>query len=332
MKLLSCYLLCRRQRGAAILASMIVVAMVTSLTAAAHWQQWRGSEVELAQRSRLQATWILSGALDWAKWVLREDARRGPYDHLAERWAIPLSRVSLTTFLNIDPAKNNTDEAIPEAFLSGRILDLQSRLNLANLVQAGKVHPPAKLAFSRLFGILNLSAAELDMLIEHLILAQAASPTSTLRRPIPLRAPYGSSLAWTGLSPNSQNSLASYVTLLPFPTPVNLNTAPEEILYASIPGSTLTDARRLIDLRQSNPFADLGAARVAVSHYAAAFDPNEHSVASSYFEVNVDLSLEQTAVREIAVLERTGSGILTLWHRRAQAPALVAGRDSRKAQ
>lgn len=332
MNLLSRDLVCRRQRGAALLASMIVVAMVTSLTAAAHWQQWRGSEVELAQRSRLQATWILSGALDWAKWVLREDARLGTYDHLTERWAIPLNRVSLTTFLNADPAKNNTAEAIPEAFLSGSIVDLQSRLNLANLVQAGKVHPPAKLAFSRLFGLLQLSGAELDMLIEHLILTQAAPSTSTSSRPVPLKAPYGRSLAWTGLSPISQNALGSYVTLLPFPTPVNLNTAPEEILYASIPGLTLTDARRLIDLRQSNPFADLGAARVAVSNYAVAFDANEHSVASSYFEVIADLSLEQTAVREIAVLARTGSGILTLWRRRGQAPSLVAGRDSRKAE
>jgi general secretion pathway protein K len=89
----------RRQRGAAILTAMLTVVLVATLASAMLWQQWRGVEVETAQRGRVQAAWILVGALDWARLILREDARRGGADHLAEPWAVPLAPARLATFL-----------------------------------------------------------------------------------------------------------------------------------------------------------------------------------------------------------------------------------------
>ena len=88
-----------RQRGAALLLAMLVVALVAVLASAATWQQWRSSQVEAAERSRLQANWILVGALDWARLILTEDAKQGGADHLAEPWAIPLMEARLNTFL-----------------------------------------------------------------------------------------------------------------------------------------------------------------------------------------------------------------------------------------
>ena len=82
----------RRQCGAALLAAMLTVTLVATFAAAALWQQWRGVEVETAERNRVQAAWILLGALDWSRLILREDglnAGGGP-DHLAEPWAIAL--------------------------------------------------------------------------------------------------------------------------------------------------------------------------------------------------------------------------------------------------
>ena len=72
----------RRQRGAALLLAMLTVALVATLATAALWQQWRNVEIEASERSRLQASWILGGALDWARLILREDARTGGPDHL----------------------------------------------------------------------------------------------------------------------------------------------------------------------------------------------------------------------------------------------------------
>ena len=84
----------KRQRhsshGAALVAAMLTVSLVAMLAAGAVWQQWRTVEVESTERQHAQAQWLLLGALDWARVILREDARSGnpdaPTDHLAEPW------------------------------------------------------------------------------------------------------------------------------------------------------------------------------------------------------------------------------------------------------
>ena len=52
------------QQGAAILLAMLTVVLVATLASAALWQQWRAVEVETAERTRAQSTWVLTGALD----------------------------------------------------------------------------------------------------------------------------------------------------------------------------------------------------------------------------------------------------------------------------
>ena len=69
---------------------MVIVTLVASLAAATVWRQFRAVQIEAADRARAQAGWVLVGALDWARLILREDARaneREPVDHLGEVWA-----------------------------------------------------------------------------------------------------------------------------------------------------------------------------------------------------------------------------------------------------
>jgi general secretion pathway protein K len=56
---------------------MVIVTLVATLAAGMVWQQWRAIEVETAERARVQSSWLLDGALDWARLILREDAREG---------------------------------------------------------------------------------------------------------------------------------------------------------------------------------------------------------------------------------------------------------------
>jgi general secretion pathway protein K len=71
---------------------LLTVALVATLASAGLWQQWRAIEVETAERQRAQSVWVLVGALDWARLVLREDARAGTVDHLAEPGPAGLAR------------------------------------------------------------------------------------------------------------------------------------------------------------------------------------------------------------------------------------------------
>ena len=83
------------QRGAALLLAMLTVSLVTAFAAAAAWQQWRATEVEAAERARLQTSWLLSGAIDWTRQILQEDTRQTQADHLSEPWAVPLLEANI---------------------------------------------------------------------------------------------------------------------------------------------------------------------------------------------------------------------------------------------
>ena len=58
--------------------------ILATLAAGMVWQQWRAVQVETAERSRSQSGWMLLGAQDWARLILREDARSGWHDTQAD--------------------------------------------------------------------------------------------------------------------------------------------------------------------------------------------------------------------------------------------------------
>ena len=210
-----------RQTGAALLAAMLTVALVASMAAAALWQQWRSVEVETAERARVQSLWVLTGALDWARLILREDARSGGADHLGEPWAVPLEEARLSTFLAAEKGvATNTTDAATQAFLSGYISDLQGRMNVLNLVENGKPSDPTVRAFAKLFEKLGLPRSELGALTENLRFAQDTSPNNGSARMAPLMPQRVGQLAWLGVSPRTLAILRPFITLLPMRTPV----------------------------------------------------------------------------------------------------------------
>ena len=141
----------KTQAGAALLMAMLIVTLVATFAAAAMWQQWRAVEVEAAERGRVQSAWILVGALDFSRLILREDARAGGADHLAEPWAVPLQESRLSTFLAAEKNVSQVDDAstdTTEAFLSGYITDMQGRLNVTNLA-TGEPAQQGRLSLAR---------------------------------------------------------------------------------------------------------------------------------------------------------------------------------------
>ena len=290
---------------------MLTVTLVASLAATALWQQWRAIEVESAERTRLQSLWVLSGALDWARLILIEDGRTGGADHLAEPWAIALEEARLSTFLSADKS-NTADNTLQQAFLSGRIKDVQSRMNVLNLLDGTKLSEPALLAFGKLFDQLGLPQTELLRMAVTLRLASesaTANPATTDDTPLmPQRV---EQLVWLGLSPRSLALLRPYVTLLPVRTPINLNTASALVLHASVPALDMAQAQHMVSVRQLSHFQSLAdASKVAGT---GQLNPTDHSVNSRFFEVHGKLRLDQAVVEENSLLQRDGTNVQTLW-------------------
>ena len=313
-------------RGAALLAAMLTVSLVAMLAAGAAWQQWRTVEVESTERQHAQAQWLLLGALDWARIILREDARSGnadaPTDHLAEPWAIPLQEARLSTFLAANSSSSvgnksvtngsstfsNTfseDALTQEVYLSGQIIDLQARMNVSNLLQGSQIDLKSLQAFERLFEALSLPTAQLNTLAQGLVAAQQQKDGAPL---MPQRV---SQLTWLGLTPQTLNSLAPYITVLPTRTPVNLNTAPPVVLYASVAGLSLADAKRLSDQRAQNPWSGLDAFQKAAGKPVSV--DGTHSVNSRFFEVVGRLRMPATSLVERSVVQRDQVDVKVLW-------------------
>jgi general secretion pathway protein K len=297
-----------RQRGAALLTAMVIVTFVATLAAAMVWQQWRAVRVEAAERARMQAAWILAGALDWARLILREDARSGGADHLGEPWAVPLAEARLSTFLAAD--KDNTDDA-PDAFLSGAISDAQARYNLRNLYDAAsaKVVPAELAVLKRLCDTAGVSADVADRLANALLAASVGSGDASL---MPQSV---GQLAWLGLDADTVHRLAPHVVLLPARTPVNLNTASREVIAASIDGVALGDAERLVEVRQRTPFKSLDEVK---KHLPAAVVLNDGQVAvgTRFFEVRGRLRMDDRVLQERSLVERRNAEVVTVLRER----------------
>jgi general secretion pathway protein K len=287
---------------------MIIVTLVATLAAAMVWQQWRAVQVETAERARTQAAWILSGALDWARLILREDARSGGADHLGEPWAVPLAEARLSTFLAADK-DNNTDDA-PEAFLSGSITDAQARYNLLNLVEAGgKPIPGEVAALRRLFEFTAIAPDLADRIANGLKDAIAGGANA------PLMPQTVAQLNWLGVDDESARRMAETVVLLPVPTSINLNTAPREVL-AAVLEIDMGSAERLVQVRQRNHFKTLNDALTLLPtsvQTAANKTPNRFNTTSQYFEVRGRLRLGDRVLEESSLVERrTGMEIVPL--------------------
>ena len=358
------------QRGAALLTAMMIVTLVATLAAAMIWQQWRSFQVEAAERARAQAQWILLGAVDWARLILREDARAGnrgdPVDHLGEPWALPLAEAKLSTFLAAD--KQNTEDA-PEAFLSGQITDAQSRYNLRRLIEPSTDFRREQRTLSRLMGFVGARGSAAALAVA---LRQSAPPTATAAsaaqagnvpnagsgagagtgpdasaRPTnpsgnpaegapvvvpvsadpPLMPERVEQLAWLGVDAETIRRLAPYVTILPQVTPVNLNTAPKEVIAAVLDVDP-ADAERLVQARQRSPFRTVeqavellppNAQRSPGQGSQGTQGPPRASTRSDYFEIRGRLRLQDRVVEERALVVRNQLEVIPLQRERLTA-------------
>ena len=301
--------------------AMLTVALVATFAAASLWQQWRAVEVETAERARIQSAWILTGALDWARLLLREDVMttggRGA-DHLGEPWAVPLQEARLSTFLAADSNNTSTDfgPEVMDAFLSGQVIDLYSLMNVSAMVLPnGALSDGHVEAFARLFDILGLPRSELEKLAENLRFAVAAglagqSPPQAFLPPRRV-----AELVWLGVSPQTAAVLEPYVTFLPRSnSTVNVNTASAEVI-AAVRGIDLSDAQRMVQVRDASYFRDVPAFNAHLPANTPSEGEYRVGVRSDFFEIRARLRLGNIVIEERSVIERDTAGKVTILSR-----------------
>lgn len=316
----------RHQRGAAILLAMLIVTLVATLAAGMVWQQWKGIEVEAAERARSQAAWLIEGATDWARIILRTDAQDREHpnvDSLNEPWNTPLKDVKLSDFLAAD--KNNTADTGLEAFLSGQVTDAQSRYNLKNLIIDDDAEAAKELAkLRRLCEALGIPPETANRIADGMKGADLAEDQLDDEEQVSPGAPLPpqriQQLTWFGLDADAVRRLAPYVIILPGETPVNLLTAPPEVLVAVLDGLDRGSAERFAQKRLSVDVRTVEDIRSLLPEKVGnqLSDAGHVSINSNNFEILGELRYENFVLRELTLVTRRNLEVVVL--RRERLP------------
>lgn len=307
----------RRERGAAVLMALFIATLATLIVAGLFWTQFvilRTIEnQELAVQSRL----LMRGALDWARAILREDQRTSAHDSLTEPWAQGLAETRLDQL-------GETSALAARASIAGGIEDAQARFNLRNLVLPdGQPNPREEQSLRRLASLLGVPEAAADLISVRMQEALRPVPAEEMRgddlppRLIPLFLPVDL-VGIAGIDRDAAAKLAPYVVVLDAATPVNVNTAPPEVIAARIPEMTLSDARALVAQRERlGHFIDLADVRKYVRG-GQPFGEQDLSTGSRYFFVRGQIKLDRAVTRMEALVQRAPGWqqpVRVLWQR-----------------
>jgi general secretion pathway protein K len=299
---------CRRQRGAAVIVAMLVVALAAMAASSFMFRsrvEWR----RLENLTRLdQAHWVLRAAEQWGAAVLRDDARLSSVDHLGEVWAMQLPPVEAEGYQ-----------------VSGRMEEQDGRFNLNNLVAGGKVNDAQLLIFTRLLRILrlpeNLAVAAADWLdedesplnqdsAESAYYAGLSPPYRAANHPL---VSVNELLGVKGFDRDVLAALRPFVTALPTGSAINVNTAPPEVLAAMVDGLGQAEAYAMAAKRERIYFRDLQDFQRALPDGLGPPDVTT-SVSSQYFVVQARIRHERLAIGSQALFRRQGQGFPTfIW-------------------
>ena len=291
----------RAERGSAVILAMLVVAVAATLVSGALWQQSaliRETENELAYA---QAKWLIRGAIDWAGVILQEDARTSSVDHRGEPWAVPLADTRL-----------NENDGRPAAYLAGAIEDEQAKFNLRNLVAGEELNVAEMQALRRLLAALRIDERFAERIGERLLGALRAKGVQPA-----LGLAFADELLAVGMQAEDFQRLRAFVTMLPEPTALNVNTASAEVLAARIADLPLVDARRLVSSRDRAYFKDLGDAVQRLREASPRATDAGLAVATRYFSVEGTVSYGPARLTARALVRRDANRLEVLWMKEA---------------
>lgn len=287
----------KHQRGAALILAMLIAALAAMAASQFLFRaqiEWRRLE---NARDLGQAQQVLRAAVNWAATVLLDDATRTSVDHPGEPWAQQLPPLEAEGYV-----------------LSGRIIDLDGRFNLNNLVQNGAAVPDQVAIFRRLLLHLRLPEALAETVVDWLDeddrSAAGAEPAAAINRPL---LDPGELQGAPGFDAGVLTTLGPYVAALPGATRVNANSAAPEVLGAHIDQFSLADAYALAAKRDHAWFRGSGDLRGAVGE-GVAVDDSRFSFTSRFFLVNARARHGRIAIAEQALLDRQGKSMpQVLW-------------------
>jgi general secretion pathway protein K len=290
----------RRERGLALIIAMLVAALAAAvaISLASAQSQWAAQVAQ--RRDQVQAQSIALAGVQWTRQIL-DATRAAPFNHLGEPWAMPLPAT---------PVENGSVE--------GRIVDAQGMLNVNNLASAAQ-STTERQRFTRLLAALRVAPSMLAPIIDWVDADSIEEPGGAedawyQRLPQPGLAPNMRATRIEelgdvrGMSATVLSALLRYVTALPDDSPLNVNTAPVELLAASIDGVDAAAIAAFAATRAQRPFASVAEFRQRLPAGATLIGGDSmYTTRSRYFLVSVIARQGDTIAKARALVDREGS-------------------------
>jgi general secretion pathway protein K len=337
-----------RERGVAVITALLLTTLAISIVASLFWQQQVQVRSMENQRLHLQTKWILRGALDWASLVLFQDGLdHRDFTALDHVWATPLAETRLDQYIERERVEGENFDAT----LSGNIVDACSRYNLRNLADKGMVDTQQTEVFGRLLRNLQMDqqlAARAAAFVAAGQPLEAPVPEGGAPNPDgspnpgqpnpPAPAPAtprvsrssvaGSPMKFLavddlltvpGFTPAMVERLRPFVVVLPEVTPVNVNTAPAEVLASLMPNMSVSEANSLVVRRQRAAWRDMNYFSAEIGE-SRPITPGAAGVRSDWFLVSSRIRLDRAALDAEALIHRfptliAGGGTQVVWIR-----------------
>jgi general secretion pathway protein K len=298
-----------KQRGVAIVMALLLATLAITVVSSLFWQQNVQVRSIENQRFQLQKQWVMRGAIDWARLILREDAKLNRADYLDEPWATPLEETRLDQY--VDSSKTSDDPT--DATLSGHIVDAQSRLNLTNLAAAGVVDQPTVQAFERLLSAQGLNPSLAAPAAKIIASTTAKAAEFNTDGTVKVAAVPPKLLAFTqvddllavpGFTPQMIEKIKDLVVFLPVATPININTASAQVISARIAGLSLSEAQQIVTTRDQAYFRNLIDLKARWISKVPAPGSNLANTQSNYFIIHGRVQLDRSYLEADALIER----------------------------
>lgn len=289
----------KTQRGMAVITAILVVALVASTASFMAWQQQLWVRQVENLNAQAQSRVVALAALQWARAALAQDARNNHVDHLGESWAQALAPL---------PVEGGE--------LTGGLSDQQGLFNLNNLVRGGKASAADLTVFRTLLEQLQLSPNLANAVADwidpdaEVTYPGGAEDTDYLALDPPYRAAnrmlttVDSLYRIKGFDVATVARLRPFVTALPQATPVNVNTAPAEVLAAVITKLPLDQAQALVAARKERYFQDIADFRARLPKTVTQVNETLLCVGSRYFLATGHARFGRAKVGYEALLER----------------------------
>ena len=295
---------------------MLVVAIAATAAAYLSLDQQIWLRQAQNQSDRTQADAVRQGAEAWAIVILDKNAKDNPGDDdLTENWAKPLPPL---------PVEGGQ--------VAGQIFDAQAKFNLNNLVRNNAPSPADVGVFRHMLESLSIDPNLTDAVIDWIdadstTLPYGAEDLDYLQLKVPYRAanqPFTSVdelRLVRGFTPEIVEKLRPYITVLPQPTAINVNTADPQMLAVlfNLQASVMSQILGQADNRTVYKSAQEFTAKIQTLLPAGTGlpDSSTYGVQSSYFEVRIDTQFGRYRRTTVSLINRGAGGGASrvLWHR-----------------